>query len=142
MDAFVWSDQFATGVDSVDTQHQHLIELVNRVGDLLIAGDTIPEEKLTSIFKDLADYARFHFVDEERVMREGGLDATNIGHHAAQHKNFTEQVVAMWQARESMSRPAETLHGFLAAWLTYHILGEDQAMARAIGRVATGIPAA
>ena len=142
MDAFVWSDRLSTGVESVDTQHQHLIELVNRVGDLLIAGDVISEEQLTTIFKDLADYARFHFADEERLMRESGIDPRHIERHAGHHKSFTEQVVAMWQARESMTRPAETLHGFLSAWLTFHILGEDQSMAREIVQVNNGRPAA
>jgi signal transduction histidine kinase len=37
-----------------------------------------------------------------------------------------------------MEHPAETLHGFLTAWLTVHILGEDQAMARQIRRIQAG----
>jgi signal transduction histidine kinase len=34
-----------------------------------------------------------------------------------------------------MTAPAEILHGFLVAWLSYHILGEDQAMARHLARL-------
>jgi len=33
---------------------------------------------------------------------------------------------------------SETLQGFLSAWLTFHILGEDQSMARQIARVEAG----
>jgi hemerythrin len=44
----------------------------------------------------------------------------------------------MWRARKSLTHPAEAFHGFLTAWLAYHILGEDQAMARQIARVETG----
>ena len=37
-----------------------------------------------------------------------------------------------------MINPAEVLHGFLMSWLGFHILGEDQVMARQIGRIRGG----
>lgn len=141
MDAFVWSDRFATGFEKVDSQHRHLIDVVNRVGDMLLGGDAIPETQLTTLFKELADYARQHFSDEEHLMRESGIAPQHILHHAASHRSFTEQVISMWQARSTMDHPAEILHGFLSAWLTYHILVEDQAMAREIVQVRNGVSA-
>lgn len=139
IEAFVWTDQFATGIESVDTQHAHLVQLVNQVGNLMIESDSIDPPQLQALFKQLADYARYHFIDEERVMTEGGLDAEVIARHKEHHRHFTEQVVEMWQGRAGMANPAETLHGFLSAWLTFHILGEDQAMAREIVRVREGM---
>ena len=44
----------------------------------------------------------------------------------------------MWRARGAMKNPAETLHGFLSAWLAFHILGEDQSMTRQIALVEAG----
>jgi uncharacterized protein YjiS (DUF1127 family) len=44
----------------------------------------------------------------------------------------------MWRARAAMKHPAETLHDFLSAWLAFHILGEDQSMARQMARVEAG----
>jgi two-component system NtrC family sensor kinase len=140
IEAFVWSDRFATGIESVDTQHQQLVHLVNQVGDLMIGGGEVSEADLQALFKQLADYARFHFTDEERVMAEGGIEPQFIAEHREIHRRFTEQVVTMWQSRGTMTHPAETLHGFLSSWLTFHILGEDQAMARELSRIATGVP--
>ena len=142
INAFVWSDRFATGIESVDTQHEQLVGIVNQVGDLLVSGDTVSETELQIMFKRLADYARFHFADEEGVMVKGGLDNAHIELHRQHHRSFTEQLVEMWKGRSSMSQPAETLHGFLTAWLTYHILGEDQAMARELARIGSGMSAA
>jgi two-component system NtrC family sensor kinase len=143
IEAFVWSDRFATGIESVDGQHRQLVDIVNQVGDRMVSGEALDEGEAQALFKRLADYARFHFADEERVMIAGGLDPRHVELHRQHHRSFTEQVVTMWQARASMEHPAENLHGFLSAWLTYHILGEDQAMAREIIRVREGMaPAA
>jgi hypothetical protein len=37
-----------------------------------------------------------------------------------------------------MKNPTETKHGFLSAWLAFHILGADQVMARQIALVKAG----
>jgi signal transduction histidine kinase len=44
----------------------------------------------------------------------------------------------MWAARSTIADPAEVLQGFLSAWLGYHILGEDQDMARQVARINAG----
>ena len=141
MQAFVWTTRFETGIASVDEQHRCLFDIVNRVGDMLIDPAGVTDAALEEAFGQLAGYVGFHFADEARVMREAGLDAGVISAHAGQHLGFAEQLQAMWQARAAMSRPADALHGFLAAWLTFHILGEDQAMARQVVRVKSGMSA-
>ena len=142
MEAFVWDERFVTGIPSVDAQHRHLVDIVNRVGDLLLAEGEGTDEALQQIFKQLADYAHLHFADEERLMTELGLDIRHQDLHVQHHRQFVEQLLSMWQARSSLSQPAETVHGFLVAWLTVHILGEDQVMARQMSRVQAGQSAA
>ena len=144
MQAFVWNDRFLTGVDSIDSQHQHLFEIANRVGTLLIessAADAESAAAVDAVFTELANYARTHFRDEEQFMHASGIDKEHFAHHVRSHRDFVEQVKTMWSQRASMSAPAEILHGFLVAWLTYHILGEDQAMAREVMRLKKGLTA-
>jgi hemerythrin-like metal-binding protein len=138
MEAFVWDQRFVTGIESVDKQHQHLVGIVNRVGDILLGGAAKSETEIQAIFKELADYAHYHFSDEERLMNEFKLDAHHTDAHKRRHGDFVAQLVSMWRSRASMSNPAEILHGFLTAWLSFHILGEDKAMARQIERVRKG----
>jgi len=137
MQAFIWDHRFVTGLESVDSQHHHLVDMVNQVGDLVLAGQA-NEERLKPIFHELADYARFHFADEERLMDAVGMDPRHAGPHRQHHADFIKQVLSMWQNRASVSDPVATLHDFLAAWLTVHILGEDQVMGRIIVRIRAG----
>jgi two-component system, NtrC family, sensor kinase len=138
MDAFAWDERFVTGIDIVDRQHRHLVDVVNQVGDMLLGGSQVPEATLQGLFKQLADYAVQHFADEEQLMKEHGLDPRHAEVHTKHHKEFVQQVVAMWKSRATMKNPAEVLHGFLAAWLTFHILSEDQDMAHQITLVKAG----
>jgi hemerythrin-like metal-binding protein len=142
MEAFVWNRLFFTGIDIVDEQHRRLVDITNELGDLAVSGDPISEGRMQILFKQLSDYAREHFHDEEVLMREAGLDTRHIDQHIAHHHQFVEQLTAMWRGRGRMKHPAETIHDFLSAWLAFHILGEDQAMARQIARVKAGEAAA
>ncbi|HTY98812.1 MAG TPA: ATP-binding protein [Rhodocyclaceae bacterium] len=138
MDAFVWDQRFVTGLEEVDKQHHRLVEIVNEVGDMLMSSTAATEGKLQTLFKQLADYAHYHFADEEKLMKDFGLDHRHADAHILHHRQFIEQVVSMWRSRASMVNPAEVVHGFLASWLTFHILGEDQAMARQVALVRAG----
>lgn len=138
MDTFVWDRHFTTGLETVDQQHHHLVDLVNQLGESLIAGEVQGSGALSAIFGQLADYAQYHFAEEGRLMQETGVDLRHRDPHYQHHAQFVEQLSAMWNSRSSMANPAEILHGFLCAWLGFHILEEDQAMARQIALIRAG----
>ncbi len=138
MDAFIWDARFDTGIPLVDTQHKQLVEAVNGLGNELMLGD-VTEERLQMLFRQLAEYARLHFADEEKMMVELKVDQRHIDQHVAEHRQFVEQLVALWKTRTSIEKPAEAVHGFLASWLTVHILGEDQVMARQMADLKNGL---
>ena len=71
MDAFLWSQPFFTGFEAIDTQHRRLVELINELGGLMAGGDEMSEGRMQILFKQLADYAREHFREEEDLMRLG-----------------------------------------------------------------------
>ena len=137
MNAFIWDSRFETGIPLVDAQHKQLVDVINTLGNELMLGD-VSEERLQALFHQLAEYARHHFSDEEIMMRNLAVDARHQDEHIAHHRQFVAQLVNLWKSRASMAKPAELVHGFLAAWLTVHILGEDQAMARQMDRLNHG----
>jgi two-component system NtrC family sensor kinase len=141
MKAFIWDARFETGLQTVDEQHRQLVEIVNQLGDLLALGSDIEGGRLQELFHQLAQYAHRHFADEEHLMAECGVDSRHLQVHALHHRQFVEQVVGLWNSRASLAHPAETVHGFLAAWLTVHILGEDHVMARQIAAIKAGVAA-
>ena len=138
MDTFVWNPCFVTGIAVVDEQHHRLVDITNQLGDIRQSGADLSEGRMSILFKQLSDYAREHFRDEEALMRTSGIDARHVEAHAHHHHLFVEQLAAMWRARGSMEHPVETIHGFLSAWLAFHILVEDQSMARQVAAVAAG----
>lgn len=137
MDAFVWDENFTTGLELVDDQHHRLVDLVNQLGESLIDRQ-LSADSLESIFAQLADYASYHFGEEERLMAKSGVSPRYRELHIEHHAQFIEQLSRMWNSRAAMSNPAEILHGFLSSWLGFHILGEDQVMARQIALVSRG----
>ena len=132
MKAFLWDRHFTTGLERVDEQHHRLVDLINRLGESLIAANSIDDAALRSVFNELADYARYHFAEEERLQRDSGLPSAYRDRHQLHHAQFIEQLSSMWDSRGTISNPGEVLHEFLCAWLAFHILGEDQEMARQI----------
>lgn len=140
MKAFLWNSRFETGIASVDEQHRRLVEIVNRIGDVLIAGNA-DEDSIGKVFAELAGYATYHFADEERLMAEAGVSAGHVELHRQHHLQFVEQLTGMWKGRADLGNPAEVLHGFLSSWLTFHILEEDQSMARQIAQIRNGMTA-
>lgn len=140
MQAFVWSARFETGIASVDEQHRKLVDIVNDLGHALINASTT-DASLATTFDQLARYAELHFADEESLMARAGLHAQHTEQHHTHHCQFVDQLTQLWEGRADFDNPAEVLHGFLASWLTFHILEEDQAMARQIEHLAHGMSA-
>jgi len=140
MKAFVWNQRFETGIAKVDEQHRQLVDIINRVGTTLIDGDAT-EESVNGVIAELGDYAHYHFAEEERLMAEVGIDRHHAEQHRLHHRQFIEQVGRMWSTRAELEQPAEVLEGFLASWLTFHILEEDQSMARQLALIETGMAA-
>jgi hemerythrin len=142
MESFQWSNNFVTGLLEVDEQHHRLVDLINRFGTTLGESDSIVGQEMATVFDELADYADYHFKEEENLMQEVGLDERHCLKHRHAHTHFLEEVVRLRQELPySCLAGGESLLKFLTHWLAYHILGTDQAMARQIKAVRSGVSA-
>ena len=135
LETFVWSDRFLTGEPVVDAEHQSLVRTVNRVGRL----HTEPERagEFMEVLGELVQYAAVHFQHEEELMARTGCDRRHADMHTAIHADFAKQVTAMSAAATTVEETAFLLR-FLTNWLTYHILGIDQSMARQVKAIRAG----
>lgn len=76
-------------------------------------------------------------------MRRVGIDHRHIDQHAESHRRFLQDVKLLKASDGNGSRRlASNMLGYLVHWLTYHILGQDQNMARQIESVRSGVDAA
>ncbi len=138
-----WSRHFVTGIAVVDSQHRGLVELINEVAPLLGGGDALGADTARSVLDRLWEYALTHFRDEEQIMRHGGLDPDELAHHLRSHHGFVDEVKLMQRQLDAEGLcSGHDLLRFLASWLTFHILVEDQLMARQLQLIGAGHSAA
>jgi hemerythrin len=138
MKTFDWNKHFETGLASVDAQHRRLVDLINGLGDALLRPGAEDDIGLNVIFDELTEYATQHFSEEEALSARAGVDARHRLLHHEHHMQFAQQLAVMWSSRGMVPDAAHTLHDFLCGWLAFHILGEDQDMARQIDLIARG----
>jgi len=139
MQAFQWNQCFATGLVDVDEQHQRLVDVINRFGALIMREDGATAAELEVVFAELAQYASFHFAEEEALMAASGLTPQYVESHRQKHLQFMAEVTLLYEGISADNRgAAKGLLEFLTNWLAYHILGTDQFMARQIALIESG----
>jgi hemerythrin-like metal-binding protein len=122
--AFIeWSDELRIGVDSVDSQHQHLVGLINGLYQAMKQGQATRE--LLRILTELTDYAKYHFENEEAFMRSHGYAGYEA--HKEEHDAFRERVRELRENfRAGRSVPSIDLINFLKDWLLHHVQERDK----------------
>lgn len=121
----VWDRQrHGVGIAVIDDEHQRMIELVNRINDLLSYGKQI--ESAWNALDELLAVTEEHFAHEEEIMAQRGYP--DMAGHVEEHRKLLEQVRNLiGQAQHSPSRVKVGLvSAFLADWAEQHILQEDR----------------
>ncbi|MCD2448927.1 GGDEF domain-containing protein [Methylicorpusculum oleiharenae] len=122
----------------VDDQHHKLVDMMNEFGELLTENE-LKLADIEDLLSRLADYAQYHFQDEEKLMLESGIDDRHLQFQKNEHNSFMQQVFAMKaELCPTSGAGSEQLLGFLINWLAYHILGVDQDMARQLAAIKAG----
>jgi hemerythrin len=139
MKSFQWGVPFLTGLSEVDKQHQHLVDIINKFGSLLTE-DGIRFQDVDSLYNELTNYAVYHFQEEEKMMSEVKVDTLHLNRHIDVHKGFLEEVTSIYSriSQDNLDQ-AGALLKFLTHWLAYHILGEDQDLAKQIKSIQSGV---
>ncbi|HNJ76833.1 MAG TPA: bacteriohemerythrin [Azospira sp.] len=129
MSLITWNDYFVTGIDIIDEQHRWLIGLINEAAPVLVQPYAVSHETADRLLDQLTEYAVFHFQTEARLMADNGIDKRHSDHHLASHADFAAHVGEM---RERYERTGDISGGelltFLANWLVFHILSDDQVL--------------
>ncbi|MEK7413031.1 MAG: hemerythrin family protein [Planctomycetota bacterium] len=120
-----WSDDLSIDDSQIDFQHRQLLDAIGDLEDALAAGDP---QRVAQAMPFLRLYAQVHFVDEERVL--GLIGWPELAQHQKMHESFRQRLGELEGAvRRGDMAAGATLLGFLAAWLSGHIRGEDRRFA-------------
>ena len=129
-DIFPWSDNFATGIDLIDEQHQNLVAILNKLARHCMSASSSDEE-VAGIIADLADYAVYHFRSEEEIWHRHFEGHPLLAAHEHSHHDFFVKVQSIQASKGNLEDFVDDLLGFLTHWLAFHILDNDKRMALA-----------
>lgn len=133
MSILTWNDQLLVGIDSVDSQHQTLVELINKLDELVAVGGD--GEGLVATVGELADYTAYHFRHEEELMVSAGFNPELFAKHREEHREFVDKIRRVqFEAERDRSAVSRDLLDFLVDWLCHHILKTDKLMAISLNR--------
>ena len=123
MPYFQWCDSMSVGVALLDSDHQALINLINRLHEYLEREED--QAVLDEVFDKLVAYIDFHFAREEKVME--ACEYPMVEGHREEHLRFTQEIryVRDRYVRGGDAEIGQELLNFLKDWLTHHILVQD-----------------
>lgn len=117
-----WKAEYSVGVQSMDDEHRHMIELINDVYEELRGhpdADSI-EQFLGDVYHAIAA----HFALEERLMRESAY--AEYAAHKEDHEELLDQIRDMMDAVSSNGEQGlAMLEQRLSAWFGNHFATFD-----------------
>ena len=124
---YVFKDEFRTGIESIDMEHQRLFEIADKAYETLM-DEFIPDkyDYIIDILSELTDYATVHFEHEEEYMMS--IRYKKLISHKAEHAEFMEKISG-YDLSEVDERQKDVILGlldFLNEWLIHHILENDK----------------
>ena len=127
MNPFTWNERYALGRPDADTEHRALFRLAEQLYDAV--SNVTAKDQLEGLFARLESYARFHFEDEEALMRRIGFP--DLMEHHQEHQEFLAKLSSLESLFRSGSADLDkAMLEFLGGWLERHVCGTDQHLAR------------
>ncbi len=122
-----WTEKLSIGVKTIDSQHK---ELFKRINNLVVAiKQQRCKEEIDSTIKFLDDYARIHFAEEERHMRQAQYPG--LEEQRQDHKKY---LAALAELKKQAALPriqgasydlSATTNQVVVDWIVAHILKID-----------------
>ena len=127
----IWKQEYNTGIEDIDVQHQYFAMLINRLSvGLVKSKDEFYNGRLLD---ELSRYASFHFVSEENIMIH------NKYPFFKEHRELHLELINELNEKINLFRMAittiETVINFLMKWFIQHTVKFD----RKIGQYCEGV---
>lgn len=120
-----WREQLSVGNDVIDSDHKHLIEIINRIERSL---ESKAWEELKNALDSLSRYSTTHFAAEEKIASAVGYAQASRLHES--HQDLLEKLDKLKQylVDEWPPTSVEGFVGLLRDWLIHHVIKEDLLM--------------
>ena len=115
-----WSDELATGIGVIDSQHKRIIHYINQLEDARALNEP---DLVQEVLINLTDYTLSHFAFEESLMEDAGYLAAAV--HAKTHDSFRDKINSYNERFKAGEDVTEELTRLLNVWLIEHIANDD-----------------
>jgi hemerythrin len=122
-----FSSEYLTGIELIDEEHKELFHIIERVNHLTKnMNDVSGFDNIMLVIKQLSDYTKKHFKDEEDYMEKIGYDGLAAQRRA--HESFVERLenLDIQAVDDNPKEELQSLLEFLLGWLINHILYSDK----------------
>ncbi|QNM05544.1 bacteriohemerythrin [Qiania dongpingensis] len=132
--SIVFDKSLVTGSEMIDTQHQELIDRINKLVDSCAKG----KEKNVAVqtLDFLMDYTVFHFSAEEKLQEESGYP--DVKSHKEQHAQFAKAIEELREMLEEEEGPTDAfvaaVNKNISEWFVNHIQVWDKKVAQYVNK--------
>ena len=117
-----WTPEYSVNVGPLDDQHRMLFRLIDSLGENI---DENKIERLDLTIDELANYALYHFISEERLL--ASFNYPDLEEHKAEHQSFAAQVKEFrCKLAGDKKELSSEIYLFLLNWLKRHIQETDK----------------
>jgi hemerythrin len=120
--------EYYTGVERIDEEHKQLFAYAEEMYRLLHQEFVVDKyDSIAAVLRELADYTKYHFADEEAYMDE--IHYRKRFTHKIQHQQFIDKLDQIdfdsMNDPENQDQIITDLLNFVTDWLVDHILEVD-----------------
>lgn len=124
---YEFTDDYLTGIELIDKEHEHLFEIANETYDLL-KNEFVTDkyDRIVALLEELKDYTKTHFAHEEEYMKS--INYQYIWSEIHQHRTFEKKLddIDLKKLDDSQQEYILEILDFLTKWLSGHIKGADR----------------
>ena len=124
---YEFTDDYLTGIELIDKEHENLFEIANETYDLL-KNEFVTDkyDRIVALLEELKDYTKTHFAHEEEYMKS--INYQYIWSEIHQHRTFEKKLddIDLKKLDDSQQEYILEILDFLTKWLSGHIKGADR----------------
>ena len=124
---FEYTDVYQVGVPEIDQQHARFFEIYNDLADRVAGGQGITEDEVFSVFNELFMYTKYHFREEEWIMKTA--EYPELGDHLDQHQSLIDGLAKMRRDSATLTKIVSAIELFIKVWAE-HITIMDHKLGR------------
>ena len=120
--SFEWTQELQIDNGQIDADHKELIAIANRI--LEMNKPSQDAEELKSIVRELYDYVKHHFTQEEEIMERLGYP--KLEEHHEKHEIIIRDMNHFISSAQNISSIFVNFRRLVNKWVINHIMEEDK----------------